>query len=152
MRVTPFSQTTSRPPAVNVPLKMTFLAFSADVDESAHTDDAAVKEADIDAPAGVHLRERKEGRAAEPAAVVKVELVGLVDDRRVIDRRPGISGRGAADQPLFVGEDDPIEDPFFGGDVGDAGGDTRPQVADGVGGQLQGRAAAGMEPSIEIWT
>ena len=79
----------------------------ADVDEAADADDLVGEAADVDAPRRIDLDEGQEGEV-EPAAVVEVELVGLVDHRVVVLRGAGVGPgqRRAADEALLVGEHD----------------------------------------------
>ena len=58
----------------------------ADVDEPARTGEAPGELADVDVALGVDLGHAQE-RLVEPAAVVEVELVRLVDDRLRVGRR-----------------------------------------------------------------
>ena len=77
---------------MKVPLKITCLRVLADVDEAADADDLVGEAADVDVAVAVDLGEGQE-REVEPAAVVEVELVGLVDHRVVVLRGAGIAAR-----------------------------------------------------------
>src|SRR5689334_18269740 len=81
------------------------LRVLADVHEAAHADDAVPEAADVDIAVGIDLGKGEEGDI-EPAPVVEVELVRLVDHRAEVGGRPGFDAtrRGAADQPLLVGQ------------------------------------------------
>src|SRR4030095_7358735 len=68
----------------------------ADVDEAAGAGKAWGALRDVDVALGVGLRQAEEGDV-EAAAVVEVELVGLVDDRLGVDRPAQARGaRGGA--------------------------------------------------------
>jgi hypothetical protein len=114
----------------------------ADVHEAADADDLAVEAADVDVAACVDLREGQEGEV-ETAAVVEIELVGLVDHRPEIPRRAGLVAgrRRAADQSLLVGEHDHVEHVLFRAHDADAGRDAGTQVADRTGEKLHCAAA-----------
>jgi hypothetical protein len=60
----------------------------------------------------------------QSATVIKIELVGLIDDRGVIDGCTCVRRRRTAVLPLLVGQYDPVQDAFFGGDIRDARGDA----------------------------
>ena len=60
----------------------------ADIDEAAEADDTVAETADIDVAQGVDLGEGEKGEI-EPAAIIEIELIGLVDHCRV-------AGRGAS--------------------------------------------------------
>jgi hypothetical protein len=62
------------------------LGVLADIDEAADADDLAVKPANVDVAFVIHLHERQEGKI-ETAAIVEIELVGLIDNRIVVLRR-----------------------------------------------------------------
>ena len=65
---------------MNVPTNTTFLRVLADVDEAAGAGQPRAELADVEVAFAVGLRQAEE-RDVQPAAVVEVELVGLVDDR-----------------------------------------------------------------------
>ena len=65
---------------MNVPTNTTALGALADVDEAAGAGQPRAEAGDVEIAVPVDLGEAEEG-AVEPAAVVEVELVGLVDDR-----------------------------------------------------------------------
>ena len=93
-------------------------------------------------PVGVHLGER-EARDVEPAAVVEVEHVGLVDHRLVVE--PGaalVAGHGhAAEDALLDGQHELVGDALLPGDPADELADPEAEVADGAGRELEQRAA-----------
>ena len=66
-----------------------------DVDEAAGPGEAPAEAADVDVPVPVRLSQPEAGEI-EPAAVVEVELLVLVDDRAGIDRPPRSRARPAA--------------------------------------------------------
>ena len=90
----------------------------------------------------IGLREAQK-RDVEAAAVVEIELVGLVDHRLCVDRCAKIhAARGyAADHAGFCGERDEIGDLFFVGDGGDAFGHTNAEIDDAVGFEFERGAA-----------
>src|SRR6266567_9161377 len=62
-----------------------------DVDEAARAVPALAEAGDVDIAGFVHLREGEKG-AGQPAAVVEVELIGLVQDDARIDRSAELAG------------------------------------------------------------
>src|SRR5205085_12161681 len=102
-------------------------------DEAADADDPVAEAADVHVAFRVHLREREE-REVEAAAVVEVELRRLLDHGREIlsAARVASGDRRAADDALLVGEMHGVEDALLGSDRGQAGRDTRPEIADGA--------------------
>ena len=89
----------------------------------------------------VDLRQT-EKRHVEPAAVVEVELIRLVDHRLGVDRGAEIdAARGhAADHAGLGGQRDEIDDLLFVGDRRDALGHADAEIDDAVGLQLERRA------------
>src|SRR3954447_8734014 len=65
------------------------LGVLADVDEPAHAHDLISEPRDVNAAPGVYFRRREKGDV-EPAAVVEIELIGLIDHREVVSRRAGL--------------------------------------------------------------
>ena len=65
------------------------LGVLADVDEAADADDLVAEPADVDVARRIDLGEGQEGEI-EPAAVIEVELVGLVDHGVVVLRGAGV--------------------------------------------------------------
>ena len=65
----------------------------ADVDEPAGSGEFRPELADIEIAGAIDLRKPEEGRI-QPAAVVEVELIGLVDHRLGVDRRAKIDAAG----------------------------------------------------------
>ena len=127
---------------MKVPLKITFLAFWLMLMKPPMPTILSAKRLMLTLPVGIDLDERQE-REVEPAAVVEVELVGLIDHGVVVLRGAGIrpGQRRAADEALLVGEHDPVEDVLFGGDRRDAGRNAGAEIADRVRHELHGRAA-----------
>ena len=93
-------------------------------------------------PVGVHLGHAQEG-LVQPAAVVEVEHVGLVDHGLRVGDRPEAqtAGREAADPTGLHGEGDQVEDVFLVGDRGHALGHADAEVHDRVGFEREGAAA-----------
>ena len=114
------------------------LGVLADVDEAAGPHDLVAEAADIDVAGLVDLGKR-EKRQIEPAAVVEIELIGLVDHRLIV--APGarlVAGRRhAADQALLVGQHHVVDGVFFRRQRGDAGGNARAEIADGAAEQFE---------------
>ena len=114
----------------------------ADVREPARPAHPALEGVDVDVALGVHLGERQ-ARDVEPAAVVEVEHVGLVDHRLVVE--PGaalVAGdRDAAEDALLDGQHELVGDALLPGDPADELADPEPEVADGAGRELEQRAA-----------
>ena len=77
---------------MNVPLKTTHRAFWLMLMKPPTPMIRSPKRLTLTLPCGVDLGERQE-REIEPAAVVEVELVGLVDHRREVLRRRPNRGR-----------------------------------------------------------
>ena len=130
------SISSSRPCAVSVPTKLILRRPGADVREAARPADAALEGVDVDVALGVDLGERQAGDV-EPAAVVEVEHVRLVDHRLVVE--PGaalVAGdRHAAEDALLDGQHELVGDALLPGDPADQLADPEAEVAD--------RAAAG---------
>ena len=114
----------------------------ADVREAARAADPALEGVDVDVALGVHLGER-EARDVEPAAVVEVEHVRLVDHRLVVE--PGaalVAGhRHAAEDALLDGQHELVGDALLPGDPPDELADPEAEVADGA--RAGTRAASG---------
>ena len=110
------------------------LGILGDVLEAADADDATTKTTDVDAALGIDLGEGEEGQI-EAATIVEVELVGLIDDGVVVHGGSGIDTgcRGAADQTLLVAQHNLVEETLFGGNIGDASGHARAEIADRTG-------------------
>ena len=71
---------------MNVPLKIIVFGVLADIDETARADDLVAEAADIDVARLVDLGEGQKGEI-EAAAVVEIELVGLIDHRLIVARQ-----------------------------------------------------------------
>ena len=119
-----------------------FLGALADVDEASGASEARPEFRDVERAGLIGLREA-EKRDVEAAAVVEIELVGLVDHRLRVDRRAKIhAARGyAADHAGLCGERDEIGDLFFVGDGGDAFGHADAEIDDAVGFEFERGAA-----------
>ena len=89
----------------------------------------------------IDLGEAEEG-AVEPAAIVEVELIGLVDDSLRIDRGAEVEagGRHAADHAGLGRQREQIGDALFRCHGGDAFRHADAEIDDGVGLELQRRA------------
>jgi hypothetical protein len=109
------------------------LGVLADVDEAAGTSKARPEFRDVERAELIGLREAQK-RDVEAAAVVEIELVGLVDHRLRVDRCAKIHAAGgyAADNAGLCGERDEIGDLFFAGDGGDAFGASDAEIDDAV--------------------
>ena len=119
------------------------LGVLADVDEAAGAGELRPELADVEIAVAVGLGEAEEGHV-EPAAVVEVELVGLVDHRLGVGRRAEVDAarRHAADHAGLGGQRDEVDDLLLVGDGGDALGHADAEIDDAVGLQLE-RGAAG---------
>ena len=93
------------PPAVKVPTKTTALAFWLMLMKPPAPASRGPKRETLRLPCGVDLRQAEEGEV-EAAAVVEVELVGLVDDRLRVGRGAEVepAGRHAADHAGLGGQ------------------------------------------------
>ena len=133
----------SRPPVVSVPENTTLRApWLMLMKPPGPLIERAVA-ADVDVALAVDLGERQEGEV-EPAAVVEVELVGLVGHHVVVDAGAGVhaAGRHAADDALLDGERHFAPQALFGGDVGDPVRDPEAEVDHGTAGTAPSRRAA----------
>ena len=94
------------------------LGVLADVDEAAGAGQPRPELADVDVALAVDLRHAEEGRV-EAAAVVEVELRGLVHQRLDVARRAEVeaAGRQAADRAGLGGERQVFEHPLLVGDA-----------------------------------
>src|SRR5208337_2455754 len=120
-----------------------FFGVLADVDEPATASELGSESADIDIALAVDLSHAEECGVEAPA-VVKIELVGLVDDGVRVDRDAEVqrAGRHPADDTGFGGQCQIVEDVFFSGDAGDAFGHTDAEVDDTVCAQRERCAAS----------
>jgi hypothetical protein len=112
-----------------------------DVDEAAGAGQALAELADVDVALGIALRQA-EHREVEAAAVVEVELIGLVDHGLGVDRRAEVqpAGRDAADHARFGAQGDEVDDALLGRHRRHALGHADAQVHQFAGAQLQRRA------------
>src|SRR5262249_46918947 len=117
------------------------LGVLADVDEAAGAGKARAELADVEIAVLVRLGETEKGRV-EAAAVVEVELIGLIDDGLCIDRSAEIepARRYPADDPGLGRPRHQAGDLFLIGDVGDALGHADAEIDDAVGIELERRA------------
>ena len=115
------------------------LGVLADVDEPAGACQLGGEAADVDVALGVHLGHAEEG-LVQPAAVVEVEHVRLVDDGlRVGDRAEAQAAGGEAADPAGLHrQGDEIEDVLLVGDRGHALGHADAEVHDRVGLEREG--------------
>jgi hypothetical protein len=127
---------------VKVPTKTTFLAFWLMLMKPPAPARRGPNFETLRLPSAVGLGQAEEGDV-EPAAVVEIELAGLVDDGLGIDGRAEIepAGRHAADHAGFGGQREQVDDLFLGRDAGDAFRHADAEIDDVVGGQLHRRAA-----------
>jgi hypothetical protein len=118
------------------------LGVLADVDEAARARQPGPELADVDVPLAVGLRHAEEGRV-EAAAVVEVELRGLVHQRLDVARRAEVepAGRQPADGARLGGQRQVLQHPLLVGDAGHALRHADAEVDDAVGPQLEGGAA-----------
>src|SRR5205085_3635700 len=107
------------------------LGVLADIDESARAYDLVAKTADIDVASLVDFGKRKKGKI-EPATVIEIKLIGLVDHRLIVTSRARlVAGRRyATDQALLVGEHDVVDRVFLGGQRCNSGRDPGAEIAD----------------------
>src|SRR5215831_4335636 len=114
----------------------------ADVDKAADPDDLVAETTDVDVSLGIDLREGQK-REVQAAAVVEVELRGLLDHRREVLAATGIAAadRRAADDALLVGEIHGLEQAFLGRNRGQSCRYAGAQIADCARKQLHRRSA-----------
>src|SRR6516225_5304356 len=88
-----------------------FLGALADVDETAGARELGTEFADVKVADLVDLRKPEKGRI-QTAAIIEIELVGLVDDGLGVDRGAKIDAacRNAADHAGFGRERDQVDD------------------------------------------
>ena len=117
------------------------LGILADVDEAAGARQTRAELADVQIALLVRLGEAEKGRV-EAAAVIEVELIGLVDDGLRVDRGTEIepARRHAANDPRFGRQRHQIGDLFLVGDIRDAFGHADAEIDDAVGVELERRA------------
>ena len=86
----------------------------------------------------IDFGKRQKGKL-EPAAIVEIELVRLIDHRLIVTRSARlVPGRGrSTNQPLFVRQYDVVEGAFFRRDRCDTGRDARSEIANGAGEQFK---------------
>ena len=127
---------------MNVPAKTTLRAFWLMLMKPPAPASFDAEPADVDVAFGVRLGHAEE-REVEPAAVVEVELLVLMDDRFGVDGRAEIEARGRhpADHARFGGERDELVDALLGRHGGDPLGHADAEIDDGAGPQLHGAAA-----------
>ena len=127
---------------MSVPTKLIRAGLRADVREAARAADAALEGVDVDVALGVDLGERQAGDV-EPAAVVEVEHVRLVDHRLVVEAGAALvaGDRHAAEDALLDGQHELVGDALLPGDPADELADPEAEVADRAGRELEQRAA-----------
>ena len=127
---------------MNVPRNTTFFAFWLMLMKPPAPASCGPNFDDVEVALLVGLREAEE-RHVEPAAVVEVELIGLVDDRLGVGRRAEIHAAGgyAADHPGLGGQRHQIGDLLLVGDRRDAFGHADAEIDDAVRPQFHRRAA-----------
>ena len=139
----PSPMTTSRFFAVKVPQKTETLRVLRDVHEPADARGSTLpKRPDIHIALGIGLGQSEEGRV-EPAAVVEVELRGLVDDRVRVEGDAEIqpARRRPADRAGLHGEREALPHPLLGRNATDVLRQADPEVDDVAGlDLLQARA------------
>ena len=118
------------------------LGVLADVDEAAGAGEARAELADVEIALLVRLGETKE-RGVEPAAVVEVELVGLVDHALRVDRgaEAHASRRHAADHSRLRRERHQVGDLLLAGNIGNTLGHADAEIDDAVGVEFERRPA-----------
>src|SRR5260370_3722601 len=89
-----------------------------DVDEATRAVATIAETGDIDVTRLVHFGKREEG-AGEPATIVEIELVGLIEDGAGIDSSTELArvARHAADHSGFHRQRDQVRDAVFGCDI-----------------------------------
>ena len=114
----------------------------ADVREAARPANPPLEGVDVDVALLVHLRERQAGDI-EPAAVVEIEHVRLVDHRLVVEAGTALVPRDghAAKDALLDGQHQLIGDALLPGDAADELADPEAEVADRAARELEQRAA-----------
>ena len=132
----------SRPCAVSVPTKLILRGPGADVREAARPADPALERVDVDVALRVDLGEREAGDV-EPAAVVEVEHVRLVDHRLVVEAGAALvaGDRRAAEDALLDGQHELVGDALLPGHAADQLADPEAKVADRARRELEQRAA-----------
>ena len=126
---------------MNVPANTTLRAFWLMLMNPPAPASFGPKRLTLTLPSSVRLGHAEE-REVEPAAVVEVELLVLVDDRLGVHRRAEVEPRGrhAADHARLGGERDELVDALLGRDRGDTLGHADAEVDDAAGPQLHGAA------------
>src|SRR5215471_18262537 len=109
-----------------------------DVDETARSRQPRTKARHVEIAAPVHLGEPQKG-AVKPAAIIEVELVGLVDDGLRIDGSSKVEARSwhAADDARFRRHGHEVADALFSRHGGYAFGHADAEVDHGIGLQFQ---------------
>ena len=117
------------------------LGVLADVDEAAGARQPRTEARHVEIAVPVDLGEAEEG-AVEPAAVVEIELIGLVDDRLRVGGGAEVEARGrhAADDAGLGRHGHEVDDALLGRHGGDAFRHADAEVDHRVGLELQRRA------------
>ena len=118
------------------------LGVLADVDETSSAGESRAKTGHVEIAFLVGLSQSEE-RSIEAAAIVEVELVGLIHDRLGVDRRPEIEAAGGntADDARFSGQGHQVENLLLVRYVRNSFGHADSEVDDAVGLELHCRAA-----------
>ena len=118
------------------------LGILADIDEPSGARQPGAEFAHVETALAIRLCQAKEGKV-KSAAIVKIKLVGLIDDGVGVDRGAKVqpSGRNSADHSGLGGEGNEIGDLLLVGHIGHAFGHADSQVDHAVGLQLHRRPA-----------
>ena len=132
----------AQPPAPKVPTKITFLAFWLMLMKPPAPASLGPNLLTLRLPGAVDLGEAEKGHV-ETAAIVEIELIGLVDDGLGVDRRAEIDPAcgDAADHARLCRQRDEVDDLLLVGDSRDAFGHADAEIDDAVRLQLERRAA-----------
>ena len=111
----------------------------------------AAETTDIDVPSAIDLREGEESDI-KAAAVIEIELGGLLDQRLVVDGGPEViaADGSAADDPLLDRQRDGVGQAFFREDASNAGRHPIAKIGDASGEQLKTGAASDDGAQIKI--
>src|SRR5208282_190093 len=117
------------------------LRVLADVDEPARAGELGPELTDVEIAARIDLGEAEESHV-ESAAVVEVELIGLIDHGLRVDAGAEVEAarRNAADHSRLRRQRDEVDDLLLVGDRGNAFGHADAEIDDAVGLQLEGGA------------
>ena len=112
------------------------------MNESSGTVRLAGKTTDVDVPSAIDLREGEECDV-KAAAVIEVELRGLLDERLVVDSGPEViaADRSASDDSLLDRQRDGVGQAFFHEDASNTGRHPVAKIGDTTGEELKTGAA-----------